>query len=87
MKQRLGELPSNSQLEYHLMGKHQSLSLLIISVIIADISLSGLSSERIHPAADSVRYRYPQPNMDGAWRLKRQSRGEGLRQSKGIGTL
>jgi hypothetical protein len=51
------------------MGKHQSLTLLMISVMLADRRLIYLSSERFYPAADRKRYRYPQPNMD---------RGQGL---------
>jgi hypothetical protein len=44
------------------MGKHQSLILLMM---LAD--RSKLSSERLHTATDSDRYRYPEPNS--AWSL------------------
>jgi hypothetical protein len=48
------------------MGKHQSLILLMIPLMLADRSLGGLSFERLHPAADLNRCRDPQP-MIGAW--------------------
>jgi hypothetical protein len=50
--------------------------------MLADRSLALLSSERLHPAADWNRCRYPQPNIE-------QSPGtllEELRTMKGIGT-
>ena len=55
------------ELETYPMGKHQSLTLLVIFCMLANRSLVWLFSERLHPAADSDIYRQPQPSSE--WNL------------------
>jgi hypothetical protein len=48
-------------------------------------SLAWLSSERLHPAADSDRYRHPQPNDEWSLGILMKELGEELRTPKGMG--
>jgi hypothetical protein len=52
----------------------------------ADRSPEWLSSERLHSVADSHRCRDPQPNIGGSFGTLIKKFGEGLRDSKGIGS-
>ena len=52
----------------------------------ADRSLAWLSSERLHPAADSDRYRHPQPNSGWSLGTLMEELGEGLGDLEGLGT-
>jgi hypothetical protein len=54
--------------------------------MLADRRLVSLSSERLHPAADSDGYKHPQPNSNEAWGLSWKNRRENFRFQKGIGT-
>jgi hypothetical protein len=69
------------------MDKQQSLAQLIpINVIVTIVDKSKLSSERLHQAADSDRYRHPHPN--NGWNLGSlmEEEEEELQAQKGIGT-
>jgi hypothetical protein len=61
------------------MDKHQSLTL---NLILVDRSM--WSSERLHPAADSDRYRHPQPNIGWSLGTLMENWEEVLRAPKGI---
>jgi hypothetical protein len=58
-----------AQLETHLMGKHQSLTLLIALYYTCRHESNMLSSERLNSADDSDRCRYPQTNSGWGWGL------------------
>jgi hypothetical protein len=47
---------------------------------------SMLSSERLHPTADSDRYRHPQLNRRWSLGTLKEEEKEGLQAPKGIGT-
>jgi hypothetical protein len=86
MEQRLKEWLTNqlAQLETHPMGKHQSLTLLMILCYAGKWELAWLSSERFYPVADSEGCRDTQPNRTWSLVTLREELGEGVRASKGI---
>ena len=60
-----------TQLVIYPMSKHQSLT-----IMLAD--RSKLSSERLHPAADSDRYRHSQSNSGWSLEILMEEQEEGL---------
>jgi hypothetical protein len=75
MKQRLRKIANQKQvqLETHIMGKHQSLTLLMIS----NRNLAWLSFERLYQAADSDRDSQPKSGQlgDSYGRVGRRIKG------------
>jgi len=50
------------------------------------VDRSKLDSGRLHPAADSDRYRHPQPNSGWSLGTLMEEQEEGLQTLKGLGT-
>jgi hypothetical protein len=73
-----------AQIESHVTGKNQFLTLLVILCdTLADRSLAKLSSERPYPAANGKRCRDPQLSIRWSWGSLMEELGEGLRDSTG----
>jgi hypothetical protein len=67
------------------MGKHQSLTLLMIFCTLADRNLAQLSSKKLHPAANGKRCRKLQPNTGWCSGSLMEELGKGLRNPKRTG--
>ena len=66
------------------LSNGQSLTLLLMHVLLADRSLAWLSSERLFPATVWDRCRYPQPSMGNRLATPMEELGEGLKELKGM---
>jgi hypothetical protein len=87
IKQRLRKQPINNRPNLRPMGKHQSLTLIMILCYTSrQESTHGCPLENLRPAADSVGCRDPEPNSGWSLRTLMEELGEGLWAQKEIGT-